>query len=67
LRRRSRGRVLLITGAGKFVYTATPNSRTAHLTFRDQEFIAAAESYYYVRVTQTDKTMAWASPIWVTG
>jgi hypothetical protein len=23
------------------------------------------DSYYYIRVIQTDKNMAWASPIWV--
>ena len=49
---------------GKFVYTSTPNTRTARFTYRDQNF-GGDESYYYVRVIQTDKNMAWASPIWV--
>jgi hypothetical protein len=49
---------------GQFVYTAQPNARTAKFTFRDQQF-DGQESYYYVRVIQTDKMMAWASPIWV--
>jgi hypothetical protein len=46
---------------GTFVYT----SKTAPFKYRDQTFKPGAESYYYVRVIQTDKKMAWASPIWV--
>ena len=51
---------------GTFVYTSNPNTKTAKFTYRDQMFDGAAESYYYVRVIQADKMMAWASPIWVT-
>ncbi len=50
---------------GTFVYASTPGTRTAKFKFRDQSFSGAGESYYYVRVIQTDKNMAWASPIWV--
>jgi hypothetical protein len=50
---------------GTFVYAATPNNRTVKFRFRDQNFTGAQESYYYVRVIQSDKNMAWASPIWV--
>ena len=50
---------------GTFVYASTPGSRTAKFKFRDENFNGAGESYYYVRVIQTDKNMAWASPIWV--
>jgi hypothetical protein len=49
---------------GTFVYASTPDSRTAKFKFRDQNF-SGGESYYYVRVIQSDKNMAWASPIWV--
>jgi hypothetical protein len=49
---------------GKFVYNSTPNTQTAKFTWRDQNF-TGDESYYYVRVIQADKNMAWASPIWV--
>ena len=49
---------------GTFVYTSNPNTRTATFTYRDQAF-KGDESYYYVRVIQADKNMAWASPIWV--
>ena len=50
---------------GTFVYTSNPNTKTAKFNYRDQMFDGAAESYYYVRVIQADKMMAWASPIWV--
>ncbi len=48
----------------KILYTVSPSVRTAHFTFRDDAY-HGEDSYYYVRVTQTDKNMAWASPIWV--
>ncbi len=51
---------------GKFIFTTNPNSSTADFTFRDEEF-DGEECYYYLRVIQTNKHMAWASPIWVRG
>jgi hypothetical protein len=49
---------------GKIVYTKNPESRTARFTFRDDAY-RGEDAYYYVRVIQADKNMAWASPIWV--
>ncbi len=51
---------------GVFAYTTEPKARTAKFRFRDTKPLTG-ESYYYVRVIQTDKNMAWASPIWVKG
>ncbi len=51
---------------GTFVYNLMPGTKTAAFKYRDQASSAGGESYYYVRVIQTDKKMAWASPIWVT-
>jgi hypothetical protein len=48
----------------KIVYSVNPGTRTAHFTFRDDAF-SGDDSYYYARVIQSDKNMAWASPIWV--
>jgi hypothetical protein len=31
----------------------------------DMDFDPGADNYYYVRVTQVDGEMAWASPIWI--
>ena len=50
---------------GTFIYTVSPNTPTAKFTYRDPMYTGSAESYYYVRVIQSDKMMAWASPIWV--
>jgi hypothetical protein len=48
----------------KIVYSVNPQARKAHFTFRDDSY-RGDDSYYYVRVIQMDKNMAWASPIWV--
>ncbi len=47
-----------------FAYQVRPQGRKARFTFRDHEY-TGEEAYYYVRVIQKDKNMAWASPIWV--
>jgi hypothetical protein len=49
---------------GKFVYTSRPSSAAAEFTWTDNA-PGAGESWYYVRVIQKDRQMAWASPIWV--
>lgn len=48
----------------KIVYSVSPGTPGAHFTFRDDAY-RGEDSYYYVRVIQADKNMAWASPIWV--
>ncbi len=50
----------------RFVYTTRPAGRAARFMFRDQEY-QGEDCYYYLRVIQVDKHMAWASPIWVRG
>ncbi len=47
-----------------FVYHSKPNAKTVEFTFRDTE-TSARESYYYVRIQQRDRNLAWSSPIWV--
>ncbi|MEO7651575.1 MAG: hypothetical protein ABIZ80_14005, partial [Bryobacteraceae bacterium] len=49
---------------GKIVYTTNPGQRSVRFTFRDAEY-KGEDAYYYARVIQSDKNMAWASPIWV--
>jgi len=50
---------------GKFVYKTEPNADTAEFDFTDTAS-AAGQSWYYVRVIQADRNMAWSSPIWIT-
>lgn len=50
----------------KFIYTSKPDADKAEFIFIDREY-RGEDSYYYVRVIQADRNMAWASPIWVRG
>ncbi len=48
------------------IYTAPEqNNRNASFEFVDQS-PAPNTNWYYVRVTQLDRNLAWSSPIWVT-
>ena len=47
-----------------FVFAKSPEGRTADLTFVDNSPLEGF-SYYYVRVIQKDKEMAWSSPVWL--
>ena len=49
---------------GKFVFTTSPNSKSTEFTYVDNA-PPQGESWYYVRVTQLDRNLAWSSPIWV--
>ena len=49
---------------GKFVFTTSPQGKSAEFTYVDNE-PPQGESWYYVRVTQMDRNLAWSSPIWV--
>ena len=46
------------------IYTAAPDRQDVRLTFLDQE-PTPGTSYYYVRMVQEDRQVAWGSPIWV--
>ena len=46
------------------IYSTSPNQKTVALTYVDQD-ATAGTSYYYVRVVQDDRQIAWSSPIWV--
>jgi hypothetical protein len=46
------------------IYHFDPAGNTAECSYSDNQ-PAAGESYYYVRVLQVDRNMAWSSPVWV--
>ncbi|MCX7012442.1 MAG: hypothetical protein NTW86_07760 [Candidatus Sumerlaeota bacterium] len=48
-----------------FAYQAQPNERQIDFSYTDSDFGPGAH-YYYVRLIQDDKEMAWGSPTWVT-
>ena len=49
----------------QFVYHSEPGTAEVDFEFVDNEPPASGESYYYVRIEQRDRNVAWASPIWV--
>jgi hypothetical protein len=49
---------------GTFAYATKPGVSKARFTYRDEQW-KGEDAFYYVRVIQQDKNMAWASPIWV--
>ncbi len=51
---------------GKFVYKMQPDTPAVEFDYTDNAAgSGAAESWYYVRVIQMDRNLAWSSPIWV--
>ncbi len=48
-----------------YVYNAKPNKAKLQFQWTDHDPKAGQVNMYYVRITQTDRRMAWASPIWV--
>ncbi len=47
----------------KFVFSQNPGARKVDLEFVDNQ--PPPEAYYYLRVRQRDRQMAWSSPIWL--
>ena len=46
------------------IYTGNPNKKVVSLSYLDKDPQLGA-GYYYVRVVQDDREIAWGSPIWV--
>jgi hypothetical protein len=47
-----------------YIHKANPGSKSVSMEYIDND-AAAGESYYYVRIEQTDGQLAWSSPVWV--
>jgi hypothetical protein len=50
----------------KYVYSTEPKEREVKLRYTDMAAANGKTSYYYVRIEQTDGSLAWASPMWIT-
>ncbi len=48
-----------------YVHKRPGTGEQMEFTFRESA-LEPGEHYYYVRVEQEDKNVAWSSPIWVT-
>jgi len=57
-------KTVVIVRDNQYIYTIQPKGNTFDLSFRDPA-IKAGTHYYYVRMEQQDRNMAWSSPIWV--
>jgi hypothetical protein len=59
-------RELALIRNGEFLLTLRPNKPKVELTHVDTDPVEGQEVWYYVRVLQDDRQMAWSSPIWIT-
>lgn len=50
----------------RVIHSVQPQGNEAGFTFTDLESTPGKESYYYVRAVQTNRRLAWASPMWIT-
>jgi hypothetical protein len=48
----------------RYIHTRPGNGPSLEFTFRETT-LEPGEHYYYVRVQQRDRNMAWSSPIWI--
>jgi len=52
-----------LIGDERILLTRAPNTVADKFSYRDAA--APASAYYYVRVTQANRQIAWSSPVWV--
>ncbi|MDR3637299.1 MAG: hypothetical protein P4L84_26080 [Isosphaeraceae bacterium] len=50
----------------QYVLTTEPNEPNVKLSYTDDDAKPGESHYYYVRIEQADRNLAWASPLWVT-
>jgi hypothetical protein len=55
---------VVVVRDNRYVYSHEPEGSDFQLRFRD-ETLTPGQHYYYVRVEQRDRNMAWSSPVWV--
>jgi hypothetical protein len=55
---------VVVVRDNRYVYSQEPQGDTFQLRYRETDLTPGAH-YYYVRVEQKDRHMAWSSPIWV--
>ena len=55
---------VVVVRDNQYIYSREPAGSEFELRFRDQS-LGPGEHYYYVRVEQQDRNMAWSSPVWI--
>ena len=56
---------LEIVRNNQYVYSTAPNTAKVDLKWTDVDPSTDRVSYYYVRVQQSDTSLAWSSPFWI--
>ena len=57
-------KTVVIVRDNHYIYSIQPKGTTFDLTYREPA-LTPGQHYYYVRLEQEDRNMAWSSPIWV--
>ncbi len=55
---------VVIVRDNQYIYSAEPQGESYELLYRETS-LTPGQHYYYVRVQQKNRHMAWSSPIWV--
>jgi hypothetical protein len=57
-------KTVVIVRDNQYIYSINPHGVTFDLNYREQS-LTPGQHYYYVRLEQQDRNMAWSSPIWI--
>jgi hypothetical protein len=57
-------KTVVIVRDNQYIYSIDPKGTSFDLDYRERS-LSPGQHYYYVRLEQQDRNMAWASPIWI--
>lgn len=57
-------KTVVIVRDNQYIYSINPKGTSFDLTYREPA-LPPGQHYYYVRLEQQDRNMAWSSPIWI--
>ena len=57
-------KTVVIVRDNQYIYSINPHGTTFDLNYRERA-LTPGTHYYYVRLEQQDRNMAWSSPIWI--
>lgn len=57
-------KTVVIVRDNQYIYSINPKGTSFDLTYREPS-LSPGQHYYYVRLEQQDRNMAWSSPVWI--
>jgi hypothetical protein len=57
-------KTVVIVRDNQYIYTIDPKGMSFDLAYRERS-LSPGKHFYYVRLEQQDRNMAWSSPIWI--